>query len=48
MTLDEIIEDLELLEDDLERYRYVIELGRELPALPPAARTEEALEHRTV
>jgi cysteine desulfuration protein SufE len=43
MTLDEIIEDLEFLEDDLERYRYVIELGRELPALPPAERTAATL-----
>ena len=32
--------DFELLEDWEDRYRYVIELGRALPALPEALRTE--------
>ena len=36
----EIIEGFELLDDWEDRYRYVIELGKELPALPEADRTE--------
>ena len=34
MTIDEIIENFALLDDWDERYRYVIELGRSLAALP--------------
>ena len=34
--LDELISDFELLGDWEERYRYVIELGRALPAMPEA------------
>lgn len=34
--IDDIIDDFELLDDWEDRYRYVIELGRELPPLPPA------------
>ena len=41
MTIDSIIEDFDLIDDWEERYRYVIELGRALPALDEAARTEE-------
>lgn len=41
MTLDEILDDLGFLEDDLERYQYVIDLGRHLPPFPESARTEE-------
>jgi cysteine desulfuration protein SufE len=40
MTLDAIIADFALLDDWEDRYRYVIELGRALPPLPEAARTE--------
>lgn len=40
MNLDEALEDLELLDDDLERYEYVMELGRQLPPFPEQARTE--------
>jgi cysteine desulfuration protein SufE len=40
MTLDAIRSDFALLEDWEDRYRYVIELGRELPPLPEALRTE--------
>lgn len=43
MTLEEIIDDLEFLEDDLERYRYVIDLGRHLAPLPDELRTPETL-----
>ena len=40
MTIDSIIEDFDLIDDWEERYRYVIELGRALPELDEAARTE--------
>jgi cysteine desulfuration protein SufE len=32
--------DFEMLDEWEDRYRYVIELGRQLPPLPPAAKTE--------
>ncbi|MGX1096837.1 SufE family protein [Amorphus sp. MBR-141] len=35
-----IVEAFELIDDWEERYRYVIELGKELPPFPDAARTE--------
>src|SRR5438105_5556609 len=34
MTIDDLKSDFALLDDWEERYRYVIELGRELPSLP--------------
>ena len=40
-TIDEIIADFELLDDWEDRYRYLIELGRALPDLPPEDMTEE-------
>lgn len=40
MTLTDIMSDFELLEDWEDRYRYVIELGRALPPLPDALRTD--------
>jgi cysteine desulfuration protein SufE len=40
MTLDAIRADFALLDDWEDRYRYVIELGRGLPPLPEALRTE--------
>jgi len=39
-TLDAIRADFALLDDWEDRYRYVIELGRSLPALPEALRNE--------
>ena len=39
-SFDEIVSDFEFLDDWEDRYRYVIELGRKLPPLPEAARTE--------
>jgi cysteine desulfuration protein SufE len=39
-SIDEITENFALLEDWDDRYRYVIELGRELSPLPDAARTD--------
>ena len=38
--INEIKDNFELLEDWDDRYRYVIELGRELPAFPESARTD--------
>lgn len=40
MTLDTIRSDFEFLDDWEDRYRYVIELGRGLPPLPEAYRTD--------
>jgi cysteine desulfuration protein SufE len=39
-TLSEISSDFTLLDDWEDRYRYVIELGRALPALPEALKTD--------
>ena len=39
-AIDEIIENFDLLEEWDDRYRYLIELGRTLPALPEAARND--------
>ncbi len=41
VSIDRVIADFQFLEDWEDRYRYVIELGRELPPLPEAERTEE-------
>lgn len=41
MTIDEILENFALLDDWEDRYRYVIELGKELDALPESERTAE-------
>jgi len=41
MTLDEIIESFEFLDDWDDRYRYLIELGRSLDPLPEHAHTDE-------
>jgi cysteine desulfuration protein SufE len=40
MSIDSIRSDFALLDDWEDRYRYVIELGRSLPPLPEALRTE--------
>ena len=40
LTIDGITENFSLLDDWDDRYRYVIELGRGLPAFPEEARTE--------
>ncbi|WP_138379262.1 SufE family protein [Luteithermobacter gelatinilyticus] len=41
MTIDEVVETFEFLDDWEDRYKYIIDLGRELPELEDAARTEE-------
>jgi cysteine desulfuration protein SufE len=40
-TLDEIRDNFAFLDDWEDRYRYVIELGRQLPPFPESARTDE-------
>lgn len=39
-TLEDIKSDFELLDDWEDRYRYVIELGRALPEMPPGLKTD--------
>src|ERR1700749_548377 len=39
-SIDEIIENFDLLDEWDDRYRYLIELGRALPALPEGARND--------
>ncbi len=41
MDIEELVDNLELLEDWEERYRYLIELGRKLPPLPDDQHTEQ-------
>jgi cysteine desulfuration protein SufE len=41
MDLEELLESFSLLDDWGDRYRYIIELGRDLPALSDADRTAE-------
>jgi cysteine desulfuration protein SufE len=41
VTVDDVIDDLDFLDDWEERYRYIIDLGKQLPSLPEALRTEE-------
>lgn len=40
-TIEEITDAFSFIDDWEQRYRYLIELGKALPALPEAARTEE-------
>src|ERR1700678_1031377 len=41
-TIDDLLETFDLLGDDWEeRFRYIISLGKELPAMPDEAKTEE-------
>jgi len=40
MTIDDIIESFRFLDDWEDRYRYLIELGRDLPPFPEEARTK--------
>lgn len=41
MSIEQIVDDFELLDSWDDRYRYVIELGRALPPFPDAERTAE-------
>lgn len=40
-AIDRIFEDFEFIDDWEDRYRYVIDLGKELPPFPEAARTPQ-------
>jgi cysteine desulfuration protein SufE len=40
-SLDQIIDDFAFLDEWEDRYRYVIELGKNLPEMPEASRTSE-------
>jgi cysteine desulfuration protein SufE len=40
VSIDEIVENFQLMEEWDDRYRYLIELGRALPPLPEAARND--------
>ena len=40
-AIDDLLADFDVLDDWEDRYRHVIELGRDLPALPEAARSAE-------
>ena len=42
-TLDELVDNFALFDDWEERYRYLIDLGRTLPAMDEALKTEENL-----
>ena len=42
-TTDEILEDLAFFDDWEERYKYIIDLGKDLPVLDEALRTQERL-----
>ena len=41
ITAEDINEDLEFLDDWEERYRYIIDLGKQLPELPDDLKTED-------
>lgn len=43
ITSDILIDDLSFLDDWEERYRYIIDLGKKLPDLPDAVKTEQNL-----
>jgi cysteine desulfuration protein SufE len=41
MTIQQIIDDFEVIDDWDERYRYIIDLGRKMPPLDAARRTDD-------
>lgn len=40
-SIDELVEDFELFEDWEERYRYIVDLGKNLSPMPEAEKTED-------
>ncbi|WP_313389111.1 SufE family protein, partial [Rhodospirillum rubrum] len=40
MTLDDLAENFALFDDWEDRYRYIIDLGKKLPPMPEAEKTE--------
>ena len=45
ITSDDILEDPEFFDDWEDRYRYIIDLGKKLPAMPEALKTEANFVH---
>ena len=43
MTLDELVETFEFFDDWEDKYRFIIDLGKDLPALPDADKTDAHL-----
>lgn len=43
MDIDDILDNFEVLEPGEERYRFLIDLGKELPGLPDDAKTEDRI-----
>ncbi|MFT4766991.1 MAG: cysteine desulfuration protein SufE [Glaciecola sp.] len=43
VTADDIVENLDFFDNWEDRYRYIIDLGRELPAMPAELRSDERL-----
>lgn len=43
ITIDEILDSLSFFDDWEDRYRYIIDLGKQLPDFPDALKTEELL-----
>ena len=43
ISAEEIVETLDFLDDWEERYRYIIDLGKQLPSFPEAMQTEDRL-----
>jgi cysteine desulfuration protein SufE len=41
LNIDQIIDDFAVIDDWDERYRYIIDLGRKMPPLPDAQRTDD-------
>lgn len=48
MSIEQILEDFELIDDWEDKYRYIIELGRDLPEMPEALHTESNKVHGCV
>lgn len=42
-AFDELVDNFDLFDDWEERYRYVIDLGKQMPAFPDALKTDETL-----
>ena len=43
MTLDELLDTFEFFDDWEDKYRFIIDLGKELPGLPDVDKTEDHL-----
>ena len=45
ITSDDVLEDLEFFDDWEDRYRYIIDLGKKLPAMPDELKNEDNFVH---